>query len=394
MGDMTVESSTYKRCYDIHGIIRIASMHDLPELGAFRVKQLDAAPDIIVLSGAAAKTISANDAPGKALRKSVSYDDGLKGLGFQIRIEYGDRTIVRVSRMIAASTHVLYTNVIEPLLRWTFVQKGYVLLHAACVSFNGRAALVTAKTDTGKTSTIILISKHSQQCEFLSDDMTIVGRDGRVLSYPKPMTISFHTLNAARTAPLPLLNRFALQIQSRLHSKSGRRIGLGLATGRFPAASLNAVVQFIVPPPKYMIDRLIPGIRYGTTAQLSHAVVIERGPDAELPLSHDEIVHELSMNAEDAYGFPPYPVIGSQLFTWDGEDLHGRERAIVAEALKSCQAALVRSSSFGWWKSIPHIVSGAVIGSAGSAPARDSRSTDALGNLAEHAALPHGVVIN
>lgn len=100
-----------------------------------------------------------------------------------------------------------------------------------------------------------------------------------------------------------------------------------------------------------------------------------------------EIVQELSVNAEDAYGFPPYPVIGSQLFTWDGEDLHVRERAIVAEALKSCQAALVRSSNFGWWKSIPRIVGGAAV-------ARDARSADAAEGFAEQPIRPHGVAIN
>lgn len=31
---------------------------------------------------------------------------------------------------------MLYTNIIEPILRWTFVRKGFVLLHAACIAFD------------------------------------------------------------------------------------------------------------------------------------------------------------------------------------------------------------------------------------------------------------------
>jgi len=31
--------------------------------------------------------------------------------------------------MLRYSPHVLYTNVIEPLLRWTFVKRGYALVH-------------------------------------------------------------------------------------------------------------------------------------------------------------------------------------------------------------------------------------------------------------------------
>jgi hypothetical protein len=73
-------------------------------------------------------------------------------------------------------------------------------------------------------------------------------------------------------------------------------------------------------------------------------------------MCHDEIVQELMVNAEDAYGFPPYPVIGHLLYTWDGIDLHERERAIMCEALNGCDAELVRSANFGWWHRIPEIV--------------------------------------
>src|SRR5438034_4952634 len=44
--------------------------------------------------------------------------------------------------------------------------------------------------------------------------------------------------------------RIALQFQSRLHSKSGRKVGLNLSQSKLPAATMNAIVQMIVPPPK------------------------------------------------------------------------------------------------------------------------------------------------
>jgi dolichol-phosphate mannosyltransferase len=338
----------FKYCYDIHGIIGIQSMYQLPELAYFRVNELSAPADILVSNQ--------KRMPDATSRKVVHYQDGLGRMGFDITIDYGTPIQVTVSLLIALSPHVLYTNVIEPLLRWTFVQKGYVLIHAACLSFDGKAVLVTAKTDTGKTSTIILTAKHTPACRFLSDDMTIVSRDGTVMNYPKPMTISFHTLEAAKTAPLPLWRRIALQVQSRLHSKSGRKVGLKLGNSRFTAATLNAIDQMISTPPKYMIDRLIPDVKYAETASLTPVMVIERGPVALLRMSPDEIAQELAVNAEDAYGFPPYPIIGHLLYTWDGKDLHEQERAIVREALQGCEAGLLRSSNFGWWKGIPEIV--------------------------------------
>lgn len=371
-----MSSQSFAYLYDIHGIIRVQSTHRLPELGYFRVDSLSAPADVIVTTTMRAPDSAASSASRP--RKSVHYDDGLGRIGFDINIEYGDAIQVTVSPLISCSPHVLYTNVIEPLLRWTFVQKGYVLIHAACLSFDGKAVLVTAKTDTGKTSTIILTAKNTPSCHFLSDDMTIVSRDGTVMSYPKPMTISFHTLNAAKTAPLPLLNRAALQIQSRLHSKSGRKVGLKLGNSKFPAATLNALVQMLIPPPKYMIDRLVPDVKFSEQARLTHAVVIERGPDAARNMSHDEIVQELSVNAEDAYGFPPYPVIGHLLYTWNGHDLHEQERAIVSEALNGCEAELLRSANFGWWSRIPELVNTHADEAASGAQRVDNPKNEAL----------------
>ena len=65
--------------------------------------------------------------------------------------------------------------------------------------------MVTAQTDTGKTTTTLkLLDRHPYA--FLSDDLTIVCPDGRVLAYPKPLTISRHTLHAVN-APLLSLAR-------------------------------------------------------------------------------------------------------------------------------------------------------------------------------------------
>ena len=107
------------------------------------------------------------------------------------------------SPLVGRSPHVLYTNVVEPILRWTFAERGYALVHAACLAKGDDAFLVTARTDTGKTTT----SLRMLDCEaysFLSDDLTLVSPAGRVLTYPKPLTISRHTLKAVKT---PLLSR-------------------------------------------------------------------------------------------------------------------------------------------------------------------------------------------
>ena len=80
---------------------------------------------------------------------------------------------VIASPSLRYSPHVLYTNVVEPILRWTFVKKGYALVHCATIAFGDDAYMITARTDTGKTTTLLKILSHqrrdSDQAAFLSD---------------------------------------------------------------------------------------------------------------------------------------------------------------------------------------------------------------------------------
>ena len=89
---------------------------------------------------------------------------------------------------------------------------------------------------------------------FISDDMAIVTPDGEILSYPKPMTLSSHTMSAVNDQALPRADRFMLAIRSRIHSKEGRSAGHALGRLNVPIVTINAWVQLIVPPPKYHVQ--------------------------------------------------------------------------------------------------------------------------------------------
>src|SRR5215208_3729211 len=342
--------------YNIHNIIQVASMFELPELEYFRVPALTADPDIRVRLERRRKErrkASRNGGIPRRDQNNIHYAESLGRHGFEVTISNKNTVEVAVSPILKYSLHVLYTNVVEPILRWTFVRKGYALVHAACVAFDGQAVLVTARTDTGKTSTI-LRTVDNYDCSFLSDDMTIVSREGHVMSFPKPLTISNHTLSAVNAnSTLTWWERIALQFQSRLHSKSGRKVGLNLSKSSLPAATMNAIVQMIVPPPKYMVHRLIPKVSYANSATLSRAVIIERGEELEEALRHEQAVETFVRNAEDAYGFPPYPILADSLSTWQGQDLHPQEQAIVDDALQSIPTVRLRDPKFNWWQRLP-----------------------------------------
>jgi putative flippase GtrA len=356
---MSTKIESFDYSYNIHNILKVASMFELPELEYFRVPALTADPDIrLRLERRRKKDRRRTDRTAGTPRRAtdnIHYVESLGRYGFEVSISNKNRVDIAVSSILRYSRHVLYTNVVEPILRWSFVRKGYALVHAACVSFDGQAVLVTAQTDTGKTSTI-LRTVDNYACSFLSDDMTIVSKDGQVMSYPKPLTISNHTLSAVNAnSSLTWWERIALQFQSRLHSKSGRKVGLNLSKSKLPAATMNAIVQMFVPPPKYMVHRLIPKATYANYATLSRAVIIERGPEFVEALQHEQAVETFVHNAEDAYGFPPYPILADSLSQWNGEDLHPHEQAIVNEALQSIPTIRLRDPKFNWWQRLPVI---------------------------------------
>jgi dolichol-phosphate mannosyltransferase len=341
--------------YDIHGIIRIVSDTCLPELAYFQTSHPIERADLQVLVGSPIPrgTDGAESAAYSSHR--FQYQDTLWRLGFGVGIVEGDRDCVelRASPILRYSTHVLYTNVVEPLLRWMLVRRGYALMHGACIKLDDRAALlITARTDTGKTSTVLhLLAQHS--LGFLGDDMVILCPDGRALCYPKPLTISRHTLEAVDgTADLSRSERLALQLQSRVHSKSGRGIAFLLTRLPLPVATINAVVQLLIPPPKYAIGRLVPGAVVEHDATISRRVEIVRGPDSEVSIAAASAQMMALEDCEDAYGFPPYRALEPFLTTMGGRDLREAERHILRQALGGCPTTVISRRQRNWWPRI------------------------------------------
>jgi putative flippase GtrA len=362
--------------YNIHDIVRVRSAQRLPELSFFRSQEPLSNVDIDVKI---AFNVAAHQTPN-----SIHYRESLGRFGFEIVVDQTTNPIrVVTSKLVGFSPHVLYTNVVEPLLRWTFARKGYALMHGACIAQDGTALFITARTDTGKTTTILrTLRENTTDLQFLSDDMSIFSSDGTVRCYPKPLTISSHTLQAMGGTPLKWHENAFLQVQSRLHSRSGRRFAMLISTLHLPAATINAVVQIIVPPPKFMVDRLIPGTQYTLQAQIGQIVVIERGGDYQLPLADAEKFETLIGNAEDAYGFPPYPQIAARLCSWEGDDLHKVEQQIVTEAVDELPALRMGSSKFDWHKRLP-VIAGAASGNGYQAePEEGNWSTSDLVPLA------------
>ena len=122
---------------------------------------------------------------------------------------------------------------------------------------------------------------------------------------------------------------------------------------KIPAATINALVQRVIPPPKYQIDRLVPSARLAPEAQLMTLVVIERDHDREEPLETEQAVQVLMENCEDAFGFPPYSYIEEFLQGLNGGNLRLAERAVVESAMATVSASVLGSSTMDWWRRLP-----------------------------------------
>ena len=168
--------------YDVHGIVRITSTVHLPELAAFNVDPRGRARH--------------RDHPARDRRRSAAPRSTVKGpdgvihyrehfgalsAAFDVRI--GERVELDANWLLTWSHHVLYTNMVEPLLRFLLVSRGYVLLHCAAVDAERGAIIMSAQTDTGKTSTVLRLLMQ-RSWGFISDDMAILTPRARSSATP------------------------------------------------------------------------------------------------------------------------------------------------------------------------------------------------------------------
>jgi len=366
--------TSFRYFYDLHGIVTIGSDVVLPELTYFlQTKPVadSSGPDIAIRIGSIGRPRARTRLVRTPDGQTIRWEEHLGRASANFAIHFGSQILVTTSRALARSPHVLYTNVVEALLRFVFVDRGYMLLHAACMDVDGSGVVLSARTDTGKTGTVLKLLRTSEG-RFLSDDMTIIDSAGVARSFPKPLTISQHTLRAIDAGDLTRREWAWLRIQSRLHSKEGRGFAMRLADHNVPIMTINGWTQRIIPPPKYMVQRLVP-CELGSTTTIDQLYIIERGMPHHSLVSQSQAIVELLENTEDAYGFPPYRYL-AQALTVSGlsyDELRERERLILVSAMESVKIHRLGSDDFTWAEQIT-----AALGSVGERRAPSIDFTD------------------
>lgn len=289
-------------------------------------------------------------------RDALRYEEHLGRLGANFSLQMGERIRIVASPLLAASPHVLYTNLVEALLRFVLVSRDRVLLHSACLEIDGKGLMLSARTDTGKTGTVLRLLRE-RGARFLSDDMTILSPGGQAYSFPKPLTISQHTLRAVDPGDLSALEWGVLRVKGRIHSKEGRGVGMALGRLNLPIMSVNSVTQMLVPPPKYAADRLVACESISTTS-VRDLFVIERAQPSLTAIDSEDAIEELLENTDDAYAFPPFSDFAPNLVI-DGmtyPDLRERERELLESAMRNVRIWRMGSNSFAWADEIPKVL--------------------------------------
>jgi hypothetical protein len=285
----------------------------------------------------------------------LRYAENLGIIGANFAIQYSDTITIYVTHLLSVSRHVLYVNVIEPILRLLLISKGHVLLHSACVGFDRSGILLSAPPDTGKTSLTLKCIKGG--FSFLSDDMTILRLPNKALCFPKPLTISWSTYKAS---PDLLKNvehgRSFFRVRSLIHSKKGRQFMHKLCSyNTMPMLTINAVAQVVIKPPKFKILDIVQPETLKQEISIENLYFLQKDNHRYIESVPSETsVRKAIENTDHAFLFPPLTRLLSQI-TIKGtsfEELIHKERDILEDFLMHTRCRDLNGERNAWYNMI------------------------------------------
>ena len=345
--------------YRIHGEVSVESEVTLPELEGFRAERTHRARPTDrgaprPLTGEQSDLVSTL----ASLVRHVRYREGLGRLGFGVEIASGTRrsTIAAPAAAVLAARALHEHRRADPALD---VRRARLRARARRVHGRrrARALLITARTDTGKTTTILkTLDRHRPRSSPTTS--TLVRPDGQVLDVPEAAD---HRQPHGGSGEAPLLaprRSGCLPVQSRIHRRTGRPVrdahrAVAPARGddqrrwsrrssRRPSTRSSALVPGVAAAPGGAPDRHgdHPARRATATSRRS-----TRRPPTLLE------------NCADAYGFPPYPCIEPlppQLGT--GATCESSEQYHPPPPSKVVRRYAPPQQTMDWWQRIPDVI--------------------------------------
>lgn len=282
--------------YRLHDFLTLETPIPVPDLAPFRTAEPSDKPDIRV-------RIDRHGTP-RQLAGGVSYDERLGRLGFALTVLPGQNyTEVVVSPLVAHVPHLLFANVLEPLLRWTLVERKVAFVRAGCVcDADGRGTLLLAPTRAARITAVLAAVQAGQI--YVSHDVTLLTAVGEAWGFPVALTTE-------RVLEKPVL----------------RRLGALLRRLTLPTVTLNSYTQRLFPPRQTAVATLIPAAQQIDKVCLS-AVEDER-----------DVAHRLQQYASDAYDFPLLTRLIQEVSQQSEAEWYTVERELIQAGLMAAKHA-------------------------------------------------------
>lgn len=204
--------------YNLHDLLRIDSnVEEFPEI--FKSKPFSNA-DITIREG----NFSTNTSKFKKLGlKFFGGDDNLF-----LEYPFYGRSVQKllISNLMNGSTRFNFSKftgkfwgvrgLVYLIMEIKLLQKGCTFIHSGGITKNGKAYLISAWSEMGKSSTVFGLARSGYGV--LGDDTLILSRDGTIYSYPQVAGIYFHSKNLEnlKLSPSQKVNLFIKYMVSKL----------------------------------------------------------------------------------------------------------------------------------------------------------------------------------
>ena len=317
-GQLASRHRRQRFAYDVGGLVRIESDIEVPALHNFASESLWH-PHVIVRS-ADSKAVW----PLTRSSRDLIAPEAASAVG--IHVKMGDPIEVQLRPARNRIERDVHGRVVVALVRWLLVSRRYVFVHAAALTRNGRAVLISTRPDDGNAGFRL---RRTSGYRSLSRDVAILSPGGPLLCYPNPVSMLIEDATP-ETQDAPSRERISLDIRTETDgSQTASRLGRLLAGARPPASRPAAAVLVMVPPLIPEADA-IPNAGAGSASRIDHVFLLARGEPGNRELTLDEGVAQLLDHTDLAYGLPPHSPLAVDGYA----ELLQREGVLLWEALQ------------------------------------------------------------
>jgi hypothetical protein len=174
---------------------------------------------------------------------------------------------------------IFQSQLIEPLLYYRCLLKGYLMLHAAGVSNGKYSYIFPAPGGTGKTTLSLLLA--NQGWVFLGDDLIIVSPEGETFAFPKPLHLFSYVTEGLGFLHLSGRQKLIIQGKNVLR----KVLSVLLQKKLYLAARMN-------------IRDIVPKIKIGTSFPLKKVIFLNKegrcqGLDIANPAIRADLINKL-----------------------------------------------------------------------------------------------------